>query len=152
MPKKHPVFKKDKTTMLKQQEVVHNWLVVDAKGKTLGRLASEIAKVLRGKHRPDYTPHVDSGDGVIVINGDKIVVSGNKEADKIYRYYTGHVGGLREVPYRTMLARKPQYIIERAVKGMVPRTRLGRRQMKRLRIYAGESYDMSAQKPMVVNI
>lgn len=144
----------NKTTMLKQQEVQRSWFVLDASGKTLGRFASEVCNILRGKHRPTYTPHVDSGDGVIVINGDKIAVSGNKAAYKIYRYYTGHPGGLREVPYRTMLARKPAYILERAIKGMMPkgRKRIARSQMTRLRVISGGNYQQfAAQQPIVVN-
>lgn len=140
-----------KTLILKQTEVKHQWLLVDATGKTLGRLATEIANVLRGKHRPTYTPHVDSGDGVIVVNAEKIVVTGRKEAQKVYRYYTGFIGGLRTIPYRTMMARNPTFIIENAVKGMVPRTRQGRAQMKRLRIFAGAKHDMDAQQPIQVS-
>lgn len=137
-----------KTVILKKEAVKHCWLLVDATGKTLGRLASEIAKVLRGKHKPDYTPHVDSGDGVIVINAEKIHVTGRKEAQKIYRYYTGHIGGLREMSFRTVKARKPEYILESAVKGMIPRTRQGRAQLKRLRIFAGANHQMEAQQPI----
>jgi len=152
MKEKYQAPQKNKTTMLKQQDVEYQWFVVDAAGKTLGRLATEIARILRGKHKPTYTPHVDSGDGVIVINAEKVRVTGAKEAQKVYRYYTGHPGGLREVPYRIMMERKPQYIIQHAVKGMVPRTRLGRKQMKRLRIVVGDDHQMEAQKPIVVNI
>jgi large subunit ribosomal protein L13 len=140
-----------KTVLLKPEEVKRQWLLVDATGKTLGRLATEIANVLRGKHKPTYTPHVDSGDGVIVVNAEKIRVTGRKEAQKIYYYYTGHIGGLREIPYRTMKARKPEYILESAVKGMVPRTRQGRAQMKRLRIFAGAKHDLEAQQPISVS-
>lgn len=142
----------NKTTMLTKEEVKRTWFVLDASGKTLGRFASEIAKVLRGKHKPDFTSHIDTGDGVIVINADKIKVTGAKEAQKVYRYHTGFVGGLREVPYRTMKARKPEYIIEHAVNGMMPKTRLSRQQLKRLRIYAGAAHDQAAQKPVTVNI
>lgn len=152
MAKKHPVYNLIKTTVLNRNQVNHEWLVIDATGKTLGRLASEIVKVLRGKHRVDYTPHVDCGDGVIVINAAKITVSGAKEAQKVYRHCTGYPGGLREIPFRTMLSRKPEYILEHAVKGMIPRTSLGRKQLTRLRIYAGADYEMAAQKPQIVNI
>ena len=141
-----------KTFLLKNEETQPHWFVVDAEGKTLGRFASEVAKILRGKHRPTYTPHVDGGDGVIVINADKIAVTGNKEGQKIYRHYTGHIGGMREVPYRTMRARKPEYIIEHAVKGMVPRNKLGRKQMKRLRVFAGTEHNLKAQNPTIVNV
>lgn len=138
--------------MLKQQECQPQWYVIDAAGKTLGRLSTEIARILRGKHKPTWTPHVDSGDGVIVINAEKIVVTGNKAAQKLYRHYTGFMSGLREIPYRTMQERKPGFIIEHAVKGMVPRTKLGRRQMKRLRVFAGEEHGMQAQAPTQVNV
>ena len=141
-----------KTPILKPENVNHQWLLVDAAGKTLGRLASEIAKILRGKHKADFTPHVDSGDGIIVVNAEKIKVTGRKDAQKIYRYHTGFIGGLRETPYRTMLARKPEYIIEHAVKGMMPRTRQGRAQLKRLRIVAGTKHDMEAQQPVTISI
>jgi len=144
--------KRPQTFMLKEQEVEHQWIILDAAGKTLGRLAAEIAKILRGKHKATYTPHVDGGDGVIVINAEKICVTGSKEAQKIYYRYTGSIGGLRAVPYRTMKARKPEYIIEHAVKGMVPRTRLGRKQMKRLRIFAGPEHNLATQKPIQANI
>jgi len=125
----------------------HNWIVFDATGKTLGRFASEIAKILRGKHKVDYTPHIDNGDGVIVINADKIKVTGAKEAQKTYYHYTGYVGGARETSYRRMQERKPEYIIEHAVKGMVPKTKLGNSQLKRLRIFKGAEHNMQAQQP-----
>lgn len=129
-----------------------SWFVLDATGKTLGRFASEVAKILRGKHKPTFTTFTDMGDGVIVINADKIKVTGAKEAQKIYHYHTGFPGGLREVPYRTMKARKPEYIIEHAVKGMMPHSRLARAQMKKLRIFAGAEHDLAAQKPIQANI
>lgn len=145
-------LRKSKTTMADKKTYKRQWFVLDASGKTLGRFASEVAKILRGKHKPTYTTHIDSGDGVIVINADKIKVTGDKEAQKVYRYHTGAMSGMREVPYRTMLARKPSYIIEHAVHGMVPRSRLGREQMKRLKIFAGEQHQMQAQQPIPVNI
>lgn len=141
-----------KTFVLKEHEVKKEWILFDASGKTLGRLATEIAKVLQGKHKPTYTTHADGGDGVIVINAEKIRVTGNKEAQKEYIYYTGSMSGLRRVPYRIMKARKPTYLIEHAVKGMMPKTRLGNAQMKHLRIFAGEEHSMSAQTPIQVNI
>lgn len=144
--------KQNKTFMLKTAETKLSWFILDATGKTLGRLASEIAKILRGKHKPTYTPHIDGGDGVVVINAEKIHVTGSKEAQKMYRYYTGHIGGLREIPYRVMLKRKPTHIIERAVSGMMPKTRLGKQQMRKLRIYAGEEHEQAAQRPESVNI
>jgi len=146
------MYKQQKTVLLKKETVKRNWLLIDATGKTLGRLASEIAKILRGKHKADYTPHIDSGDGVIVVNADKVAVTGNKEAQKVYRYYTGFIGGMREVIYRDMMKRNPTYAIEHAVTGMVPRTKQGKGQMKRLRIYAGDNHDLSAQQPIKVNV
>lgn len=134
------------------EEVNRNWIILDAEGKTLGRFASEVARLLRGKHKPTFTPHTDAGDGVIVINAEKIAVTGNKEAQIVYRYHTGFVGGLREIPYRVMLERKPEHIIESAVKGMMPKTKQGNAQLKRLRIFAGETHNLEAQKPVKANI
>jgi large subunit ribosomal protein L13 len=143
----------NKTFLLKKNDVKQTWFVLDASGKTLGRFCSEVAKIIRGKHKATFTPSLDSGDGVIVINADKIQVSGNKEATKEYVYYTGAMGGLRKVPYRTMKARKPEYLIEHAVEGMMPKTRLAKQQVKkRLRVFAGAEHDMEAQKPIKANI
>src|SRR5437868_12963862 len=122
----HKRKQENRTPIVTKEEVKRGWILLDASGKTLGRLSSEIAKILRGKHKVDFTPNVDHGDGVIVVNAEKVEVTGSKEASKIYRYYTGHIGGLREVPYRHMMARKPTYIIWRAVKGMMPKSRLGK--------------------------
>lgn len=146
------MHKNAKTFIPNKKELKLNWLILDATGKTLGRLTAEISKILRGKHKPIYTPYMDCGDGVIVVNADKIEVTGAKDAQKIYRYYTGSMSGMREVPYRMMKARKPGYIIEHAVKGMMPKSRLGRQQLKKLRIFAGEEHGMSAQQPIHVNI
>ncbi len=146
------MYKRQDTIMLKKEQVQRKWLLVDAKGKTLGRLATELARILRGKHRPDFTPHTDGGDGVIVVNADKVKVTGNKEGQKLYRYYTGFMSGLREIPYRTMLERKPCFILEHAVKGMMPKTRQGRAQLKRLRIFAGTEHDMEAQQPIKADV
>lgn len=143
---------KNKTFMLRTEDTKISWLILDATGKTLGRFASEVAKILRGKHKPTYTSHIDGGDGVIVINASKIKVTGAKEAQKQYRYYTGHIGGLREIPYRVMQQRKPTYIIERAVTGMMPKSRLGRQQLRKLRIYAGADHTQAAQKPQNADI
>jgi len=146
--------KKNSTLLLTKEEaqVAKRWFLLDASGKTLGRFSAEVAKILRGKHKPTFTAHVDSGDGVIIINASKIKVTGAKKAQKIYRYYTGSMGGLREVPYEVMLSRKPTYIIRHAVKGMMPKTRLGEAQMKKLRIFADEQHDMQAQQPITVQI
>lgn len=127
------------------------WFQLDATGRTLGRFAAEVAKILIGKHRPDYTPYVDTGDGVVIVNAEKVQVTGMKRARKIYRSYTGYMGGLREVPFETMLARRPTEILWHAIHGMMPKTRLGRQQMKKLRIYAGIEHEMQAQKPITVN-
>lgn len=144
-------IKQNKTTLKKGNEQ-RTWFILDASGKTLGRFASEIAKVLRGKHRPDFTPYVDCGDGVIVINAEKITVTGSKERSKIYRHYTGAISGLRETPYDIMLARHPERIIERAVCGMMPKSRLADGQMKRLRIFKGAEHPHMAQQPIHAEI
>jgi large subunit ribosomal protein L13 len=140
------------TFMAKKGESSLNWFILDAKGKTLGRLASEISKILRGKHKPTFTPHADTGDGVVVLNAGKVKVTGSKAAQKLYRYYTGYISGLREIPYEVMKDRKPEYIIEHAVKGMMPKTKLGRAQLKRLRIFAKDEHAMDAQQPIQVTI
>ena len=145
---------KNKTTLLTKEEATQQrrWFLLDATGKTLGRFASEVAQILRGRHKTSFTPHVDCGDGVIVINANKIKVTGAKEAQKIYRYHTGAMSGLREVPYRVMKARKPEYIIRHAVSGMLPQSRLAGQQLKKLRIFAEDKHDLQAQNPIVVNI
>lgn len=141
-----------KTFIPKKEDEKQVWFVLDATGKTLGRLAAEVAKILRGKHKPTFTPYMDCGDGVIVINAEKVVVTGAKEAQKIYRYHTGAMSGLREVPYRTMKARKPEYILEHAIKGMMPASRLANQQTRKLRVVAGPDHGLSAQQPITVNI
>ena len=143
-----------KTRLLTKQEAVNSrkWFLLDANGKTLGRFAAEVAKILRGKHRPDFTPYIDCGDGVVIVNAEKIAVTGMKAARKIYRSYTGFIGGMREVPYDTLMARKPTEILERAIKGMMPKTRLGSQQLRKLRIYAGPEHRMTAQNPISANI
>ena len=146
--------KKNTTILLTKEEAeaTRKWFILDASGKTLGRFSSEVAKILRGKHKPTFTSHVDGGDGVIIINAEKIVVTGAKAAQKVYRYYTGSMGGMREVPYRVMQSRKPDYIIRHAVKGMMPKSRLAEAQMKKLRIFAGSEHDMQAQQPIAAEI
>ncbi len=136
-----------KTYMAKPNEVERKWFVVDAEGKTLGRLSSEIAKILRGKHKPEFTPHVDTGDFVIVINAQKIEVTGKKLDNEFYRYHTGHPGGLKEISYRRMRDEKPELFIYNAVKGMLPKNRLGSQIVKKLKVYAGPEHDHDAQKP-----
>jgi large subunit ribosomal protein L13 len=142
--------KKNSTSLLKKESL--RWLILDAKGKTLGRFATEVAKILRGKHKTSFTPHVDLGDGVIIINAAKVKVTGAKAAQKIYRHYTGSMSGMREIPYNIMQMRKPEYIIWHAVKGMMPKTRLGQAQVKKLRIFAGDQHAMESQAPISVNI
>ena len=148
------VKQKNGTLLLTKEEAnaIRGWVTLDAKGKTLGRFASEVAKILRGKHKTIYTPHVDTGDGVIVINADQIAVSGNKEAQKIYRHYTGHMGGLRETPYRVIKAKTPTFIIRHAVQGMMPKTKLGKTQLKKLRIFSGNAHQQDAQKPIALEV
>jgi large subunit ribosomal protein L13 len=143
-----------RTIMLTKEQArkSQKWYLFNAKGQTLGRFAAEIAKVLRGKHRPDYTPSVDTGDGVVVINAEQIRVTGMKAVRKLYRSYTGYMGGLREVPYQIMMAKKPTEVLRRAILGMMPKTRLGRQQAKKLRIHAGETHASHAQQPNVVTL
>ena len=124
-----------------------NWLVVDATGQTLGRLATQLADALRGKRKPEYTPHVDTGDFVIVVNAERISVTGNKRAEKRYYRHSGYPGGLRSRTLEEMLARRPEEVIRRAVKGMLPRNRLGRAQLRKLKVYAGPDHPHAAQKP-----
>lgn len=136
----------------KPQEVERKWLVIDAEGKTLGRLSSEVAKILRGKHKPTFTPHVDTGDNVIVINAEKVVLTGNKLTQKHYKYHTGYAGGLREVRYDRLMETNPERAIEIAVKGMLPKNSLGRKMITKLRVYKGSEHNHQAQKPEVYEI
>ena len=136
-----------KTYMQRKEDVARNWYVVDAEGQTLGRLATKVANVLRGKHKPTYTPHVDCGDYVIVVNAEKVKLTGNKLEDKKYYDHSGHPGGLRERNAKTMIEKYPEEMIERAVKGMLPKGRLGRAMYKKLFVYAGEEHPHAAQKP-----
>jgi large subunit ribosomal protein L13 len=129
-----------------------NWLVVDATGKTLGRLATEIANVLRGKRKPEYTPHCDVGDFVIVVNAEKVSVTGNKRQEKRYYRHSGYPGGLRSRSFEEMIERRPEEVLRLAVKGMLPRTRLGRQQLRKLKIYAGPDHPHEAQKPAPLEV
>ena len=138
-----------KSYMAKPNEIERKWYVIDAEGKVLGRLASEIAKILSGKNKPIYTPHVDTGDYVIVINADKIVLTGKRLSQKSYKYHTGYPGGLREISYERMIKEKPEKIIELAVKGMLPKNSLGRAMGKKLKVYRGSEHNHEAQKPVV---
>ena len=137
------------TYMAKQSDVERKWYVVDATDLVLGRLSVEIATVLRGKHKPTFTPHADCGDSVIVINASKIVLTGNKLNDKIYYHHTGYVGNMKAVKYGTLMKTKPEFVVEKAVKGMLPDNTIGRNAMTRIRIYAGAEHKQEAQKPIV---
>lgn len=138
-----------KSYMAKANEVERKWYVIDAEGKVLGRLASEIASVLRGKRKPIFTPHVDCGDFVIVINADKVVLTGDKLNQKIHAYHTGYPGGRKEIVYSEMIEKRPEKVIELAVKGMLPKSRLGRQMIKKLKVYAGAEHLHAAQSPEV---
>ena len=139
-----------KTFISSAAAIERKWYVVDAEGKTLGRLASEIARVLRGKHKPIFTPHLDTGDYVIVINAEKVKVTGKKLDQKIYYHHSGYVGGMKETTLKKMLADKPERVIELAVKGMLPKGPLGRQMYKKLFVYAGPEHKHEAQKPEVL--
>lgn len=139
-----------KTFMASPATIDRKWYVVDAEGQTLGRLASEVAKVLRGKHKPIFTPHIDTGDNVIVINAEKIQVTGKKLDQKIYYHHSDYVGGMKETTLKEKLAKKPEQVIELAVKGMLPKGPLGRQMFKKLHVYAGPEHKHEAQKPEVL--
>jgi len=141
-----------KSFVAKPNEIQRKWYVIDAEGKTLGRLCSEVASILRGKHKPIYTPHVDTGDYVIVINAEKVVLTGKKLQQKAYRYHTGYPGGLKEVPYEKLIEKNPEKIISLAVKGMLPKNSLGRAMFKKLKVYKGSEHKHQAQKPEVYEI
>jgi len=141
-----------KTFMAKAEEVERKWYVVDADGKTLGRLASEVAKILRGKHKPIYTPHVDTGDHVIVINAEKVRLTGKKLEQKMYRRHSQYPGGLKEIPYRQLMETRPTLAVYQAVKGMLPKNSLGRKMLKKLRVYAGPDHKHEAQQPEMLEI
>ena len=135
------------TQVAKKSEVTRNWYVVDLDGKVLGRMATEIARVLRGKHKAIYTPSVDTGDFVVVLNADKLKLTGNKMADKMYYRHTGYPGGLRSINAEKLLEKKPEELVKKAVKGMLPRNKLGREMLKKLKVYAGSEHPHSAQQP-----
>jgi large subunit ribosomal protein L13 len=137
-----------KTFSAKEHEIDKKWYLIDASDKILGRLASEIATILRGKHKAIFTPHMDAGDYVIVVNADKIVLTGTKLANKMYYRHSGYVGGLKETTAKQLLEKKPENLIKLAVKGMLPKTSLGRRQLKKLKIYAGPGHPHGAQQPV----
>ena len=141
-----------KTYMAKAETVERKWYVVDAEGATLGRLASKVASVLRGKNKPNYTPNVDTGDFVIIVNTDKVVLTGKKLENKFYRYHTGYIGGLKEIPYKKMMAEKSDLAVYEAVKGMLPKNSLGRAMIKKLRVYKGAEHNHIAQKPETLKV
>lgn len=141
-----------KTYSAKPHEVDQNWLLVDADGQTLGRMASAIATRLRGKHKAEYTPHVDTGDYVVVINADKVRVTGNKATDKMYHAHSGFPGGLASISFNKLLEKSPEKVIKLAVKGMLPRTPLGRSMFKKLKVYAGADHPHGAQQPQVIQL
>ena len=136
-----------KTVSVRQQDVAHGWYVVDATGQTLGRLASEIARRLRGKHKAEYTPHVDAGDYIIVVNAEKVFVSGSKETKKIYYRHSGYPGGIKSTSLKRLRESKPEELLEKAVKGMLPRNPLGRAVFRKLKVYAGDTHPHGAQQP-----
>lgn len=140
------------TVSAKPAEVRHDWFLVDAENKTLGRLATEIARRLRGKHKPIYTPHVDTGDYIVVINAEKIRVTGNKMSDKMYHHHTGYIGNLKSISLEKQLQKAPERVLTTAVRGMLPRSPLGRAMMKKLRVFAGTEHPHQAQQPQTLDI
>jgi large subunit ribosomal protein L13 len=136
-----------RTVSIRKEDVRHQWYVVDAENKVLGRLASEVAKVLRGKHKPTFTPHVDTGDYVVVINADKIALTGNKWEQKVYRWHTGYPGGFREMSVSKLHQRHPERVVEYAVWGMLPKNKLGRAMYRKLKVYASSTHPHAAQHP-----
>ena len=141
-----------KTFTAKNETVQRDWYVVDAAGQTLGRLATEIASRLRGKHKPEYTPHVDTGDYIVVINAEQVRVTGNKTSDKIYYSHTGFPGGIKEISFEKLIAKAPERVLEAAVKGMLPRNPLGRDMYRKLKVYAGTKHPHAAQQPQELKI
>ncbi|SMC41125.1 large subunit ribosomal protein L13 [Oscillospiraceae bacterium] len=138
-----------KTFVATSANIERKWLVIDASGKTLGRLATEVAKLLRGKHKPTYTPFADTGDNVIVINASEMVLTGKKLDQKMYRHHSGYAGGLKEIDYKTLMSKNPEKALELAVKGMLPKNSLGRQMFRKLHVYAGAEHNHAAQKPEV---
>jgi large subunit ribosomal protein L13 len=141
-----------KTFVATPDTVTHNWYVVDAEGEVLGRLASEIAKRLRGKHKPEYTPHIDTGDYIVVVNATKVRVTGNKAHAKVYYSHSGYPGGLKEARFEGLFAKAPHRVIERAVKGMLPKGPLGRAMYRKLKVFPGATHSHSAQQPQVLRL
>ncbi|GAA5194388.1 50S ribosomal protein L13 [Ferrimonas gelatinilytica] len=141
-----------KTFTAKPESVQRDWFIIDAEGKTLGRLATEVARRLRGKHKPEYTPHVDTGDYIVIVNAEKVTVTGNKAQDKMYYRHSGYPGGIKEINFADLQVRNPEMIIEKAVKGMLPKGPLGRAMFRKLKVYAGAEHKHAAQQPQVLDI
>lgn len=141
-----------KTFSANNQTVKRDWYIIDAQNMVLGRLATEIARRLRGKHKPEYTPHVDTGDYIIVINAEKVRVTGNKTVDKMYHHHSGYPGGLKSINFEKLQAKAPEQIIEKAVKGMLPKGPLGRDMYRKLKVYAGSEHNHSAQQPIALTL
>jgi len=141
-----------KTYSAKPETVERDWYIVDAENKTMGRLSTEIARRLRGKHKPEFTPHVDTGDYIVVINAEKIHVTGNKRTDKMYHHHTGYIGNLKSIRFDKLLEKAPERIIETAVKGMLPKNPLGRAMYKKMKVYAGSEHPHTAQQPKTLEI
>jgi len=141
-----------KTQSVSKEAASHGWYVVDATGKTLGRLSTQIANRLRGKHKPEYTPHVDTGDYIVVVNAEKVRVTGKKETDKIYHHHTGYPGGIKSISLEKMREKAPERIIESAIKGMMPKNKLGRAMLSKLKVYSGDEHPHSAQQPAVLDL
>ncbi len=140
------------TYMPKAGDITRNWYLIDAEGQTLGKVATKAADLLRGKHKPTFAPHMDCGDHVIIINCDKIVLTGKKLEQKMYYHHTGYIGNMKQVKYSTLLAKKPEFVMTKAVKGMIPDTTIGRQALTRLRVYAGPEHNHAAQKPEKVEL
>ena len=141
-----------KTVSAKPSTIRRDWYVVDASGKTLGRLATAIASRLRGKHKPEFTPHMDTGDYIVVINAEKVAVTGRKSTDKMYYHHTGYPGGIKSISFRDQIAKRPEAVIETAVKGMLPKNPLGREMFRKLKVYAGSEHQHAAQQPKPLEI
>ncbi|MCB1583709.1 MAG: 50S ribosomal protein L13 [Marinicella sp.] len=141
-----------KTFSAKAEEINREWFLIDAEGKTLGRMATEIALRLRGKHKPEFTPHVDTGDYIVVVNAEKVAVTGNKLNDKMYHHHTGYVGNLKSINLKDLLEKHPERVIEKAVKGMLPKNTLGRQMYRKLKVYAGPEHPHAAQEPKTLEV
>ena len=141
-----------KTFMAKKEEVKRDWYVTDATGKPLGRLASKVAMILKGKHKPTYTPHVDTGDYVIIVNADKVILTGKKMDNKVYYHHSGYPGGIKAESFKSLMSRSPEKVVYKAVWGMLPHNALGRRMIKKLKIYKGSEHPHEAQKPQVLSL